>query len=117
MLNQKLKLLVLPLLLLVLPAVVNAQFTFITNNGAITITEYTGFGGTVIIPDTTNGLPLISIGDLAFQSKSNLTSITIGNNVTSIGNWSFSSCTGLTNVTFPNGVTSIGQGGSITAPA
>jgi len=30
------------LLLLTLPAVVQAQFTFTTNNGAITITGYTG---------------------------------------------------------------------------
>jgi nicotinamide mononucleotide (NMN) deamidase PncC len=33
------------LLLLTLPAVVQAQFTFTTNNGAITITGYTGPGG------------------------------------------------------------------------
>ena len=44
------------LLLLTLPAVVQAQFTFVTNNGALTITGYTGPGGAVIIPDTTNGL-------------------------------------------------------------
>jgi hypothetical protein len=39
------------LLLLALPAVVQAQFTFTTNNGAITITKYTGFGGTLTIPN------------------------------------------------------------------
>jgi len=34
-------------LLLMRPAVVQAQFTFTTNNGAITITGYTGAGGAV----------------------------------------------------------------------
>ena len=56
------------LLLLVLgpPAVAQAQFTFATNNGTITITGYTGPGGAVTIPDTTNGYPVTSIGDYAF---------------------------------------------------
>jgi hypothetical protein len=47
------------LLLLTLPAVAHSQFVYTTNNGAITITGYTGFGGAVTIPGTTNGLPLI----------------------------------------------------------
>jgi hypothetical protein len=39
------------LLLLVFPASVQAQFTFTTNNGAITITKYIGSAGEVIIPN------------------------------------------------------------------
>jgi len=35
----------LPLLLLVLPAVVEAQWSYTTNNGSITITKYNGPGG------------------------------------------------------------------------
>ena len=38
------------LLLLTLPSAVQAQFTFTTNNGTITIKGYTGLGGDVIIP-------------------------------------------------------------------
>ena len=50
------------LLLLMLPAAVQAQdFTYTTNNGAITITGYTGPGGAVTIPDMINGLPVTSI--------------------------------------------------------
>jgi hypothetical protein len=37
----------------VLPATIQAQFTFVTNNGAITIAGYTGTGGAVIIPSAT----------------------------------------------------------------
>jgi len=41
------------LLLLTLPAAVRSQdFTFTTNNGAITITAYTGSGGAVTIPSS-----------------------------------------------------------------
>jgi hypothetical protein len=120
-------------LVLAWPAVVQAQFTFITNNGAITITRYTGPGGNVIIPSTKNGLPVTSIdymaffyclnltnvtipnsitniGNNAFEDCTNLTTVTIGNNVTSIGNWAFEFCGSLTNVTIPNSVTTIGQG-------
>jgi hypothetical protein len=96
-------------LLLTLPAVVQAQFSYTTNNGTITITGYTGPAGAVVIPDTINGLPVTSIGDLAFQGKTNVTSITIPNSVTSIGDWAFGYCANLTSVTIPNSVTSIGQ--------
>src|SRR6266478_103185 len=76
---------ILPLLFLILPAAVQAQFTYTTNNSTITITGYTGPGGAVTIPSMTNGLPVTSIGDLAFHFSTNVTSITIGTNVTSIG--------------------------------
>lgn len=40
-----------------LPAVVEAQFNYTTNNGSITITGYTGSGGAVTTSNTINGLP------------------------------------------------------------
>ena len=50
----------LPLLLLsVLPAAVQAQFTFTTNSGTITITGYSGSGSAVTIPSTINGYLVI----------------------------------------------------------
>jgi hypothetical protein len=54
------------LLLLILPAAVQAQFTYTTNNGMITITKYTGAGGAVTTLSTIHGLPVTSIGDYAF---------------------------------------------------
>jgi BspA type Leucine rich repeat region (6 copies) len=71
--------------LLMLPAVAQAQFTFTTNNGAITITGYTGPGGAVTIPSTTNGMSVTSIGNSAFNQCNSLTSVTIPDSVTSIG--------------------------------
>jgi uncharacterized protein YjdB len=52
---------------------------------------------------------LTSIGDLAFYSCWNLTSVTIPSNVTSIGNSAFYACSSLASVTIPNSVTSIGD--------
>jgi hypothetical protein len=87
------------LLWLTLPAVLQAQFTYITNNGAITITGYTGPGGDVVIPSSTNGCPVTSIGDSAFRWCTSLTSVTIPNSVTSIGYRAFYFCTSLSAIT------------------
>jgi len=96
------------LLLLTLPAVVQAQFNYTTNNGTIIITGYTGPGGAVAIPDTIDGLPVTRIGDSAFQGKTSLTSVSIPNSVTSIGDSAFNYCTSLASVTIGSGVTNIG---------
>ena len=95
------------LLLFMLPAVVQAQFTFTTNNGAITITKYTGLGGAVTIPSTTNGWLVTGIGSYAFYYCSSLTSVTIPNTVTSIGDGAFCYCPSLASVTIPNSVTNV----------
>jgi hypothetical protein len=97
------------LLLLTLPAAVHAQFTFTTNNGAITITGYTGPGGAVVIPSATNELPVTCIGDSAFHACTSLTSVTIPDSVTNIASYAFEFCYNLANVTLGNGVTSIGS--------
>jgi len=96
-------------LFLSLPAVVQAQFNFITNNLSITITGYTGSAGAVVIPDTTNGYPVTSIGPGAFSMHGFITSLTMGTNVTSIGSGAFENCTSLTNMTIPDNVTTIGD--------
>jgi hypothetical protein len=95
------------LLLLALTRTVQAQFTYATNNGAITITGYTGPGGSVIIPNTINGLPVTSIGGYAFYGQQSLTNITIPSSVTKIGEWAFSN-SALSVVTIPGSVADIG---------
>ena len=100
-----------------------AQLTYTTNNGSITITGYTGSGGILIIPGTTNGLPVTDLGDYAFLA-STITNVTIPSNVTNIGNFTFADCLELTNVTIPGSVKTIGADafyncanlGSITIP-
>jgi hypothetical protein len=99
----------LPLLLLLLPTVAEAQFNYTTNadGTTITITGYTGSGGAVNIPSTINGLTNVSIGDSAFYQCFSLTSVTIPNSVTNIGAGAFAFCNNLTNVTIPSSVTYI----------
>lgn len=72
------------LVILALPLVVQAQFTFTTNNGAITITGYSGPGGTMVIPDQTNGYPVTSIGIWFSGYDTNVTNVVIGRNITNI---------------------------------
>ena len=78
---------------LALPAVVQAQFNYITNaDNTITITGYTGSAGDVTIPDTINGYPVTSIGAGAFANCFAVTNVAIGIVVTNIGNWAFVAC-------------------------
>ena len=85
----------LALLLLMPPAVALAQFTYSTNNGTLTITGYTGSGGSVNIPSTTNNQSIVSIGDFAFY-LANLSSVAIPSSVTNIGTSAFGYCSNLT---------------------
>jgi hypothetical protein len=82
---------------LAMPLLGQAQFIYTTNSGAITITSYTGSGGAVVIPATTNGYPVTSIADEAFESAP-LTCVIIPNSVTNVGNYAFALCTSLTNI-------------------
>src|SRR5215472_11151218 len=92
------------LFLLALPIVVQGQFDYVTNGSSIAITEYTGPGGAVIIPSTTNGLPVSSIENYAFSSVSNLNNVVIPQSVTYIGVGAFLNCTSLTNIAIPDSV-------------
>jgi hypothetical protein len=95
---------VLTWLLLAIPTIAQAQFSFITNNGAITITGHTDSASetVVAIPGTINGLPVTSIGDRAFTNSVWLASVTIPEGVTNIGSSVFYHCFALTNASLPN---------------
>jgi hypothetical protein len=108
------KFLIAALLLTVqLPATVQAQFNFVTNNGSITITKYTDytdiFAVVAIIPSVTNGYPVTAIGEEAFAGTGGfLTNVTIPSSITNIGNYAFAGCSNLTGIVIPASVTSIG---------
>jgi len=98
------------LIALLAPVAIQGQLTYVTNaNNTITITGYSGTDGTVAIPDSTNGLPVTDIADLAFLGSTSLTSIIIPASVTNLGIGVFYDCESLTNVTLPATVTRIGD--------
>ena len=76
---------------------INAQSDFdIDENNVLTI--YQGAGGDVVIPDG-----VTAIGSNAFVMRENITSVYIPASVIEIGNWAFTSCINLTTLTFaPN---------------
>ena len=98
-------------LLLGAPGAVQAQFSYITNAGTITIIYpgYSGPSGAVTIPATINGLAVTSIGTNAFYNCNPMTSLTIPSNVTSIAYEAFEYCHNLTNVVMSQGVRSLGR--------
>jgi hypothetical protein len=104
------------LLVLTLPAAVQAQFNYTDNgDGTATITGYTGPGGAVTIPGRINGLLVTGIGYEAFYNGGapqpySLTSITIPSSVTNIGSTAFAWCGSLSSATLGNDLISIGEG-------
>jgi hypothetical protein len=119
--KTRIKNLLLLMLLLGLPAVVQAQNAFSTNadgsiytystnaDGSANIVAYAGPPWVVTIPTNINGLTVTSIGVLAFESDTSLTSVTIPGSVSTIGFAAFHYCTSLANATIGDGVTSIGN--------
>ena len=71
--------------------------------------SYNSYTGKVVIPatfydpDSHVTYTVTSIGDNAFRSCSNLTSVTIPEGVTRIGEWAFYNCTGLTSIIVDDG--------------
>lgn len=74
---------------------------FVIENGILV--EYTGEGGSVVIPDG-----VMIIGNSAFFGCNKLTDVVIPDSVTDIGNSAFFDC-GLIHVSIPASVTNIGK--------
>ena len=118
--KTSIKYLLLLLLLLGLPAVVQAQdaystnadgsiYTYSTNaDGSANIVGYAGPPWVVTIPTNINGLTVTTIGTNSFENNIYLTNVTIPDSVTSIGDDAFYKCFRLANATIGSGVTSIG---------
>jgi hypothetical protein len=70
----------------------------VSTNLTVTITNYTGAGGSVTIPDTIEGMPVKSIDSWVFSSRADLTEVIMASSVTSIGQRVFNNCSGITNL-------------------
>lgn len=93
-----------------MPVATQAQFNFITNNGSLTLTGYTGHGQTVVIPAMTNGYPVTDIGTNAFAQGFGYETVnlTIPDTVTNIDSYAFFANDSLTTINFGNGLKTIG---------
>ena len=80
----------------------------VMDDNTVKITGYSGSASSLEIPAEINGMPVISIGYMAFALCESITSITIPNSVTSIGGNAFANCPLLVSVLIPDSVTSIG---------
>lgn len=98
----------LALLYFSIQAELEAQLAFTTNNGAVSITGYTGSNDVVVIPGTMAGLPVTAIGEWAFYSAS-IVNVLVPDSVTNIGDGAFFDCESLTNVSIGNSVVNIGD--------
>ncbi len=62
----------------------------------------------VIIPDTYDNKPVVSIASEAFKGRTNLKNVTIPSSVVTIGQEAFRECTNLESIIIPSSVTTIG---------
>jgi M6 family metalloprotease-like protein len=76
------------------------DFLYRESGSNITITGYTGSGGSVVIPSIIDNKTVTRIGDGAFTNTSSISGITIPSSVTSIGAFAFSSCFNMTAALF-----------------
>ena len=93
-------------LLLAVPAALQAQFTFTTNAGVVTLSSYANTAGPVSIPNFVN-----CIGANAFLGDNLVTGVTIPASVSFIGSRAFENCTGLGSFSIPATVTSMDDSG------
>jgi hypothetical protein len=63
--------------------------------------------GDIVIASVYEGKPVTEIRRIAFQSRTDITSVTIPNSVTTIRYSAFEDCTSLKSITIPNSVTTI----------
>ena len=90
-------------------AVTSGAYDYIlVNNGTgARITAYSGSESVVVIPDTIDGYPVVSIGSYSFASLSGITDVTVPEGVTDIGSCAFYNCTALIKVSLPDSLLDI----------
>ena len=90
-----------------------SDYRFRISNGEVKITRYIGTSEEITIPETINGYPVTTIGMFAFSSETCpavLKSVIIPDSVITIEAYAFDLNTNITNVTIGNNVVTIGIG-------
>ena len=83
------------------------DFWYTSTNGKVTITKYSGKEIHLIVPESIENMPVISIGHSAFEYCSSLQSVTIPSSVEKIGAFAFDECINLEKVTLEKGIKEI----------
>ena len=91
-------------------ALVFGNFEYTVNDGTATVTNYTGAGPAVVIPDEMDGYKVTAIGLSAFYQCDAVESVSIPDSVTLIDDTAFCYCSNLKSVTVPENVTVIDFG-------
>lgn len=79
-----------------------SDFAYTTENGEVTITDYTGTREHVLIPSEIGGFPVTMLADKAFYEK-HVTTVVVPDSVTEIGEACFSGDNYLVSLTLPDG--------------
>lgn len=87
----------------------NGKITYIKQEGAIYITEYSGRDLVVVIPESIDGLPVTCIKKKAFLSSRFVTEIVLPNCIERIDDYAFARCRKLTKITIPYKSLILGQ--------
>jgi hypothetical protein len=88
----------------------DGKFTYIVEGNRVAVIRYSGYDAQVVIPGEFDKLPVVSIGENAFQNNTSITSVKIPPSVKRIGDKAFAGCINLTDCEIPAGVSDIGVG-------
>ena len=84
-------------LLTVTDLIIDGDFTFKINedNTGVIVIAYSGNSAELIVPDKFNNLPIVAIGESAFEGNTQLCSIDLPDTIVVIGKRAFANCTNL----------------------
>lgn len=85
------------------------SFSYVAEEGGVTITAYDGLAEKLILPDEIGGKKVTGIGKGAFKKCASLSSVVIPKGVLRIGDSAFAGDSGLQRVELPEGLREIGE--------
>lgn len=85
------------------------NFYFKRENGGVTILSYAGRKDTVVVPSYIGGLPVLRIGEQAFDSNMSIQRVVLPLLLTQIDSNAFSGCGSLKEIVLPEGLKTIGD--------
>lgn len=83
-------------------------FLFTIDNSEVSIKSYSGTSTHLIVPNTIEGLPVVSIEENSFQNNKTLKTVKIGKFTRFVDNQAFNFVENLESIEFPNEATSFG---------